>query len=60
MTDAGRQTLNQFEILPMNTTGALVIIRLTVALAVVVVFAPHPIDRIVGLGLGWGMVVCLA
>jgi hypothetical protein len=49
-----------FGIMPMNTTGALVIIPLTVTLVVLCVFAPHPIDRIVGLGLGWGMFACLA
>ncbi|MDV7245993.1 MULTISPECIES: hypothetical protein [Rhodococcus] len=48
-----------FGVVPMNTTGALVIIPLAAALAVLCVFAPHPIDRIVGHGLGWGMFACL-
>ncbi|MFZ2173928.1 MAG: hypothetical protein WAW17_07825 [Rhodococcus sp. (in: high G+C Gram-positive bacteria)] len=49
-----------FGVVPMNTSGALVIIPLAAVLAVLCVFAPHPIDRIVGHGLGWGMFACLA
>ncbi|MFW2242076.1 hypothetical protein ACVH9Z_08270 [Rhodococcus opacus] len=49
-----------FGVVPMNATGALVIIPLAATLAVLCVFAPHPIDRIVGHGLGWGMFACLA
>ncbi|MCQ4119626.1 hypothetical protein [Rhodococcus tibetensis] len=48
-----------FGVVSMNTTGALVIIPLAAVLAVLCVFAPHPIDRIVGHGLGWGMFACL-
>lgn len=49
-----------FGVVPMSATGPLVIIPLAATLAVLCVFAPHPIDRIVGHGLGWGMFACLA
>lgn len=48
-----------FGVVSMNATGALVIIPLAAVLVVLCVIAPHPIDRIVGYGLGWGMFACL-
>ncbi|WP_254622648.1 hypothetical protein [Rhodococcus sp. W8901] len=48
-----------FGVAPMSATGALVIIPLAAVLVVLCVIAPHPIDRIVGHGLGWGMFACL-
>jgi len=48
-----------FGVVSMNATGALVIIPLAATLVVLCVIAPHPIDRIVGYGLGWGMFACL-
>ncbi|MBM4520523.1 hypothetical protein GS457_00375 [Rhodococcus hoagii] len=48
-----------FGVVSMNATGALVIIPLAAVLVVACVIAPHPIDRIVGHGLGWGMFACL-
>lgn len=49
-----------FGVVSMTATGPLVIIPLGAVLAVFCVVAPHPIDRIVGYGLGWGMFACLA
>lgn len=49
-----------FGLASMNATGALVIIPLAATLAVVCVCSPHPIDRVVGNGLAWGMFACLA
>lgn len=49
-----------FGVASMNATGALVIVPLAASLVVLCVVAPHPIDRIVGNGLGWGMFACLA
>ncbi|MCZ4557776.1 hypothetical protein O4215_19615 [Rhodococcus maanshanensis] len=48
-----------FGVVSMNATGPLLIIPLAATLIVLCVFAPHPIDRIVGHGLGWGMFACL-
>jgi hypothetical protein len=48
-----------FGVVSMNATGAVVIIPLAAILVVLCVFAPHPVDRIVGHGLFWGMFACL-
>ncbi|MFM1726513.1 hypothetical protein ABEU20_000190 [Rhodococcus sp. PAM 2766] len=48
-----------FGVVSMTATGALLIIPLAAVVVVLCVIAPHPVDRIVGYGLGWGMFACL-
>lgn len=48
-----------FGLVSLHTSAAIVIIPLAAAIVVLAIFAPHPIDRIVGRGLTWGIAACI-